>query len=146
MIVVLGQKNCQHCRNGFPIARPKHHMERYGLVLIRYHKVVIVIWSWSKTMNQEELAKAYPNLFRLLWQSTLPCYPPTSEFESSDSVHLLRKCSWQGKEVNFFEKVFDFLHRRCPSSRNSLKGIHPTPSIHSNILLRSPLRLHPAVP
>ena len=71
----------------------------------------LIRWFWShcyQPTNQEELAKGYPNLFRLLWQSTLPCYPPTSEFESSDSVHMLRKCSWQGEEVDFLGIINDF--------------------------------------
>ena len=40
---------------------------------------------------------AYPNLFRLLWKSALPCSPhPRSE----DSAFMLRKCTWQGNLVN----------------------------------------------
>ena len=39
------------------------------------------------------MANAYPHLFQLLWQSTLPCYPLPSS--SLDSVHMLRNCSWQ---------------------------------------------------
>ena len=55
-------------------------------------------------INQVELARSYPNLFRLLWQSTLPCYPPP-EHSTSNSVHMLRQCSWQGKEVDC-SKIF----------------------------------------
>ena len=40
---------------------------------------------------------AYPNLFRLLWKSSLPCsYDPLSE----DSSYMLKKCTWQGNLVN----------------------------------------------
>ena len=40
---------------------------------------------------------AYPNLFRLLWKSALPCsYDPLSE----DSSYMLKKCTWQGNLVN----------------------------------------------
>ena len=53
-------------------------------------------------MNQADQARAYPNLFRLLWQSTLPCYPPPTS-PNTDSVHMLRQCSWKGKEVNCSE-------------------------------------------
>ena len=43
--------------------------------------------------------KAFPNIFRLLWKSTLPCYPfPSSEI--SHSTHMLRQCQWEGREVN----------------------------------------------
>ena len=51
---------------------------------------------------QEELKRAYPNLFWLLWQSTLACYPSSSSALST-SAHLLRQCWWQGKEVNCSE-------------------------------------------
>ena len=48
---------------------------------------------------QEDFAKAFPNIFRLLWKSTLPCYPfPSSELSSS--THMLRQCQWEGREVN----------------------------------------------
>ena len=50
----------------------------------------------------EESAKAYPKLFRLLWKSTLPCYPFSSS-ELSNSTHMLRQCKWEGKEVNCSE-------------------------------------------
>merc|ERR1712130_1004394 len=32
----------------------------------------------SQDLDEDELARAYPNLFRLLWKSTLPCYPSNS--------------------------------------------------------------------
>ena len=52
---------------------------------------------WFITWSQEELALAYPNLFRLLWKSALPCsYDPLSE----DSAFMLKKCTWQGNLVN----------------------------------------------
>ena len=52
---------------------------------------------WFITWSQEELALAYPNLFRLLWKSALPCsFDPLSE----DPVFMLKKCTWQGKLVN----------------------------------------------
>ena len=49
---------------------------------------------------QEELAVAYPNLFRLLWKSALPCHLDPL---SPDSPYMLKKCTWQGKQVNCSE-------------------------------------------
>ena len=43
------------------------------------------------TFLKEYSAQAFPNLFRLLWRSTLPCYP-FSASELSTSTHLLRQC------------------------------------------------------
>ena len=63
------------------------------------------LWLWIDTetyLNQADLARAYPNLFRLLWQSTLPCYPPPTS-PNTDSVHMLRQCLWQGEEGNCSE-------------------------------------------
>ena len=53
--------------------------------------------STVKILLQESLYRIYPNLFRLLWHSMLPCVP---EDKSSDVAHILRQCSWQGKTVN----------------------------------------------
>ena len=68
-------------------------------------------------MLQEEHARLYSNLFRLLWKSTLPCYPSSSSTLSM-STHLLRQCRshgqrqrqrtkrhcrWEGKQVNCSE-------------------------------------------
>ena len=51
----------------------------------------------SLTQFQDELSAAFPNLFRLLWKSALPCsYDPLSE----DSAYMLKKCTWQGNLVN----------------------------------------------
>ena len=41
-----------------------------------------------------------PNLFRLLWKSTLACHPSTT---SSDSAYMLKKCWWQGRQVQCSE-------------------------------------------
>ena len=49
------------------------------------------------TLLQEDFARAFPNLFRLLWKSTLPCYPSTAS-ELSNSTHLLRQCRWEGRQ------------------------------------------------
>ena len=49
---------------------------------------------------QAELSRAFPNLFRLLWKSTLPCYPSNT---SPESAHLLRECWLQGEEINCSE-------------------------------------------
>ena len=49
---------------------------------------------------QEELSRAFPNLFRLLWKSTLPCYPSNT---SSESAHMLRQCWWRGEQINCSE-------------------------------------------
>ena len=47
-------------------------------------------------MLQEEHAQLYSNLFRLLWKSTLPCYPSSSSTLSM-STHLLRQCRSHGQ-------------------------------------------------
>ena len=46
---------------------------------------------------QEELSRIYPNLFRLLWSSALPCSQDPSD---PSKAHLLQQCSWQGQMVN----------------------------------------------
>ena len=38
-----------------------------------------------------DLAKAYPNLFKLLWFSNIPCFK-----NNVTSSYLLKKCLWQG--------------------------------------------------
>ena len=40
-----------------------------------------------------DMAKAYPNLFKLLWFSNIPCFK-----NNVTSSYLLKKCLWQGKE------------------------------------------------
>lgn len=40
-----------------------------------------------------DMAKAYPNLFKLLWFSNIPCFK-----KNVTSSYLLKKCLWQGKE------------------------------------------------
>ena len=47
--------------------------------------------------SQDTLSRIYPNLFRLLWHSKLPCLPSD---KSLKEAFLLRHCSWLGKEVN----------------------------------------------
>ena len=52
------------------------------------------------TQFQEERYQVYPNLFRLLWKSTLPCFPSNT---SPMSAYMLKQCWWQGKRVNCSE-------------------------------------------
>ena len=40
-----------------------------------------------------DMAKAYPNLFKLLWFSNIPCFK-----NNVTSSYLLKKCLWQGEE------------------------------------------------
>ena len=83
------------CRSEDLLRRQKSASERREKA--QYGKVLCgkIIWLSKYSKYQAELAKAYPALFRLLWQSTLPCYPPPKSKPDSESVHMLRKCSWQ---------------------------------------------------
>ena len=45
----------------------------------------------------------YPDLFRLLWHSMLPCYPAPELSSPSEEAHMLRQCSWQGRKMNCSE-------------------------------------------
>ena len=49
-------------------------------------QLVIHLFSF---LLQEELEASYPGMFRLLWRSALPCFPPPT------SPHMLLSCSWQ---------------------------------------------------
>ena len=49
-------------------------------------QLVIHLFSF---LLQKELEASYPGMFRLLWRSALPCFPP------STSPHMLLSCSWQ---------------------------------------------------
>ena len=53
--------------------------------------------SCNVSIMQEEFSRTYQNHFRLLWHSTLPCFASPTK---PDSAHLLRKCWWQGTQVN----------------------------------------------
>ena len=45
--------------------------------------------------DSAEMAIAYPNLFKLLWYSNIPCFK-----NSITDAFLLKKCIWQGVEYN----------------------------------------------
>ena len=47
-------------------------------------------------LDQPKMAHVYPNLFRLLWYSMLPCF----SIPGINSRHMLKQCKWAGKEVN----------------------------------------------
>ena len=49
-------------------------------------QLVIHLFSF---LLQKELEASYPGMFRLLWRSALPCFPPPT------SPHMLLSCSWQ---------------------------------------------------
>ena len=42
-----------------------------------------------------DLSTAYPNLFKLLWYSNIPCFK-----NNVTNAYLLKKCIWQGVEYN----------------------------------------------
>ena len=42
-----------------------------------------------------DMATAYPNLFKLLWYSNIPCFK-----NNITDAYLLKKCIWQGVEYN----------------------------------------------
>ena len=42
-----------------------------------------------------DMATAYPNLFKLLWYSNIPCFK-----NNVTNAYLLKKCIWQGVEYN----------------------------------------------
>ena len=44
--------------------------------------------------NNSDMAASYPNLFKLLWYSNIPCF----ENPVTDS-YLIKKCFWQGDEI-----------------------------------------------
>ena len=44
--------------------------------------------------NNSDMAASYPNLFKLLWYSNIPCF----ENNITDS-YLLKKCFWQREEI-----------------------------------------------
>ena len=67
------------------------------------HTKVTSITISDHLFSQEELSRAFPNLFRLLWKSTLPCYP--SNTSSPGSAHMLRECWWQGEQIDC-SKIF----------------------------------------
>ena len=45
-----------------------------------------------------DMATAYPNLFKLLWYSNIPCFK-----NNITDAYLLKKCIWQGKEYKCSE-------------------------------------------
>ena len=42
-----------------------------------------------------DMATAYPNLFKLLWYSNIPCFK-----NNVTEAYLLKKCVWQGVEYS----------------------------------------------
>ena len=64
------------------------------------HTKVICDFLVINIQFQDDLSQAYPNLFRLLWKSTLACHPSTT---FSDSAYILKKCWWQGRQVQCSE-------------------------------------------
>ena len=53
--------------------------------------------------NNSNMRTLYPELFRLLWESTLPCFK-----EENEEEHMLLSCELAGLEVdcsNFFTRV-----------------------------------------
>ena len=45
--------------------------------------------------KDSDMETLYPKLFRLLWESTLPCFK-----EENDEEHMLLSCELAGMEVN----------------------------------------------
>ena len=45
--------------------------------------------------NESNMHTLYPELFRILWESTLPCFR-----EENKEEHMLLSCELAGKEVN----------------------------------------------
>jgi hypothetical protein len=45
--------------------------------------------------SPETLATAFPHLFRLLWQASLPCGP-----SPASPSHMLQRCAWAGRPIN----------------------------------------------
>ena len=52
------------------------------------------IINYFETAN---MSTAYPNLFKLLWHSNIPCFGSNSNYTNA---YLLKKCIWQGEEYN----------------------------------------------
>ena len=48
--------------------------------------------------DNAKMATAYPNLFKLLWFSNIPCFK-----NNVTDAYLLKKCIWQGKEYKCSE-------------------------------------------
>ena len=44
--------------------------------------------------NNSDMAASYPNLFKLLWYSNIPCF----QNDVTES-YLIKKCFWQGEEL-----------------------------------------------
>ena len=68
------------------------------LLLLRYQ--IIKKLPFTSVLNyssQEALSRIYPNLFRLLWHTMLPCFPKRN---NPNEAHMLHQCKWQGKLVN----------------------------------------------
>ena len=54
--------------------------------------------------SSSSMSAIYPNLFHLLWYSTLPCF----SLPGVNEDNMLKKCEWQGKEMDcqeLFETV-----------------------------------------
>ena len=68
------------------------------LLLLRYQFIKkLPFTSVLNYLSQEALSRIYPNLFRLLWHSMLPCFPKQN---NPNEAHMLHQCAWQGKLVN----------------------------------------------
>ena len=51
---------------------------------------------WFSSGN---FSKAYPDLFRLMWYSSLPCF----KMPGINSHNMLQSCEWQGQRVSCFD-------------------------------------------
>ena len=59
-------------------------------------EIKILFSSLIKTyFASADMATAYPNLFKLLWYSNIPCFK-----NNVTNAYLLKKCIWQGVEYN----------------------------------------------
>ena len=57
----------------------------------------------KKFFKEANMATAFPNLFKLLWNSYIPCFK-----NNISNSYLLKKCKWQGLVFNcseLFEQV-----------------------------------------
>ena len=68
---------------------PERSLEKLNLKM--YMKNLI-----HSFLDQPMIAHVYPNLFRLLWYSMLPCFP----IPGINSRSMLKQCKWAGQDVH----------------------------------------------